>query len=92
MSAEWEKRPETGRAELCDRLKRRIGGICGIAVMQVGGAVVGGVVIAPDLCVVVAFEGVGERVKVLDELGGRLIGQIDRQAEERQIVGLEHGG
>jgi hypothetical protein len=25
-------------------------------------------------------------------LGGRLVGEIDRQTDERQIVGLEHSG
>ncbi len=60
--------------------------------VQVWGAVVGGLVIAPELCEVVALEGFGERVKVLDELGGRLIGQIDGQTEEWQVVGFEHGG
>ena len=53
---------------------------------------VGRLVIAPELCEVVAFESVSELAKVLDEFGGRLIREIDRQADERQIVGLEHGG
>ena len=53
---------------------------------------VGRLVIAPELCVVMGFEGVGEFAKVFDEFGGRLVGEIDRQTYERQIVGFEHGG
>ena len=45
-----------------------------------------------DLRVVLALEGFSEFLEKLKEFGGRLIGEIDRQAEERQIVGLEHGG
>ena len=81
-----------GRSELCDRLKRRIGGIRGIAGMEVWRSVAGRLVMAPELCEVVAFEGVGELAEEFNELGGRLIGEIDRQTDERQIVGLEHGG
>jgi hypothetical protein len=63
--------------------------IVGIDVLLI---VAGRLVIAPELCEVVAFEGFGELVEELDELGGRLIGEIDRQTDKRQIVGLEHGG
>lgn len=63
-----------------------------MAGMEVWRSVVGRLVIAPELCAVVAFESVGELAKVLDEFGGRLIREIDRQTDERQIVGLEHGG
>ena len=63
-----------------------------MAGMEVWRSVVGRLVIAPELCAVVAFESVGELAKVLDEFGGRLIREIDRQADERQIVRLEHGG
>ena len=63
-----------------------------MAGMEFWRSVGGRLVIAPELCEVVALEGFGERVKVLDEFGGRLIGEIDRQTDERQIVGLEHGG
>jgi hypothetical protein len=48
-------------------------------------------VIAPELCVVVALEGVGELAEVINELGGRLIAEIDGQTDEWQIVGFEHG-
>ena len=63
--------------------------IVGIEVLLI---VAGRLVIAPELCVVVALEGVGELAEEFNELGGRLIGEIDRQTDERQIVGLEHGG
>ena len=79
-------------AELCDGLKRGIGGICGIAGMEVLLSVVGRAVIARELRVVVALEGFGELTEELNELGSRLIGEIDRQTDEWQIAGLEHGG
>ena len=76
-------------AELCDGLKRGIGGIAGMEVLL---SVVGRAVIARELRVVVALEGFGELAEELNELGGRLIGEIDRQTDEWQIAGLEHGG
>ena len=63
-----------------------------MAGMEFWRSVGGRLVIAPELCEVVAFESVSELAKVLDEFGGRLIREIDRQADERQIVRLEHGG
>ena len=60
--------------------------------MEVLLSVVGRAVIARELRVIVALEGFGKLVEVLDELGGRLIGEIDGQTDEWQIVGLEHGG
>ena len=44
-----------------------------------------------QLCTVMALERLGQFVEELHELGGRLIGQIDGQTHERQVVGLEHG-
>ena len=39
-----------------------------------------------------ALERIGKFVEELHELGCRLIGQIDGQTHERQVVGLQHGG
>ena len=49
-------------------------------------------VITRDLRVVLALDGFGELLEKLKEFGGRLIGEIDRQADEWQIVGFEHRG
>ena len=50
------------------------------------------VVVTIELHEVVTLNGFGEFVEELDELGGRLVREIDRQAHEWQIVGCEHGG
>ena len=55
-------------------------------------SVVGRAVITRDLRVVVALDGFGELLEELKEFGGRLIGEIDRQADQWQIVGFEHRG
>lgn len=47
------------------------------------------VVVAMQLCAVMALERLGQFLEKLHELGGRLIGQIDRQTHQRQVVGLE---
>ena len=67
----------TGRrsAELCDGLKRGIGGIAGMEVLL---SVVGRAVITRELRVVLALDGFGELLEKLKEFGGRLIGEIDR--------------
>ncbi len=73
-------------------LERGIGGILGITGMEILRIVAGRAVITRDLRVVLALEGFGELLEKLKEFGGRLIGEIGRQADQWQIVGLEHGG
>ena len=46
--------------------------------------------IAKQLRAVVAFHGVGQHVQELDELGRRLVGQIERQTQQGQIVRPQH--
>ena len=60
--------------------------------MEVVLSVVGRAVIARELRVIVTLEGFGELAEELNEFGGRLIGEVDRQTDEWQIVGLEHSG
>ncbi len=77
-----------GRTTDCEpckrRLKRRIAGI-EVVLSAAGRAVISG-----ELRVVVALEGFGELVEELNQFGGRLIGEIDRQTHEWQVVRLEH--
>ena len=49
-------------------------------------------VVATQLCAVMALERLGKLVEELHKFGCRLIGQIDGQAHERQVVGLQNGG
>ena len=51
-----------------------------IAIVAVG--------VAEELSAVVMLESFGERVQEVDEAGGSLIGQIQRQTEDRQVVRL----
>ena len=76
---------DSRRAALSKQLKRRIAGI------EVVLNVAGRAVISRELREVVAVEGFGELVEELDELGGGLVREIDRQTQERQVVGFEHG-
>ena len=46
--------------------------------------------VAQQLSRVVPLERLGELVEEVDERGGGLIGQLDRQADDRQIIRL-HG-
>ena len=78
MMSAWAEWSGAGQAELWDGLERGIGGILGIAGREFLLIVAGRAVIARQLRVVVVFEGVGELAKVFDELGGRLVGEIDR--------------
>ena len=64
-------------------------GITGIEILLI---VAGRAVITRDLRVVLALDGFGELLEKLEEFGGCLIGETDRQADEWQIVGLEHRG
>ena len=69
------------RTEPGDGLKRGIGRIWGIAGIGVLLIVAARLVIASELRVVVALEGFGELAEELNEFGGRLIGEIDRQTD-----------
>jgi hypothetical protein len=52
--------------------------------------VVLGVVVADELCGVVALKGLGEFLEKFDERGSCFVRQTDGEAQERQIVGFEH--
>ena len=45
--------------------------------------------VAQELPGVVTLECFGELVEELEELGGGLVGQLHRQADDRQIIGLQ---
>lgn len=48
------------------------------------------IVVAAELRKVMALDRFGEFAEELDELGGGLVGQIDRQTHDRQVVGSQH--
>ena len=48
------------------------------------------VVVSMQLREVMLLKGVGEFMEELDQCGGRLIGELGGQADEREIVGFKH--
>jgi hypothetical protein len=50
----------------------------------------GAIIVATQLCTVVALDGFGELMQKRHQLGHRLIGEPGGQTHERQIVGRQH--
>lgn len=95
----YRRRSSAPKARTESRSERRIagvgaGGSTGVLVEGRGPRIaIVAVGVAQELSAVVMLESFGERVQELDEAVGSLIGQLQRQAQDGQVVRLHaHGG